>query len=154
MSIQYISTYSTGASLWTDTYFCLSDSAYELHYYCFNKKNRIVWAENPTTHEIVDAVLVDEQGVLTTGVTIKKEDGSQAVGTDITKISTFLIYKGETELMGVSSGSVIVTKTSQKNLDNIQHAPLKTRQETKLLLAPAEKPLLSQLVLPLMLPAI
>lgn len=116
LSIQYISTYSTGASLWTDTYFCLSDSAYELHYYCFNKKNRIVWAENPTTHEIVDAVLVDEQGVLTTGVTIKKEDGSQAVGTDITKISTFLIYKGETELMGVSSGSVIVTKNITKEL--------------------------------------
>ena len=116
LSIQYISTYSTGASLWTDTYFCLSDSAYELHYYCFNKKNRIVWAENPTTHEIVDAVLVDEQGVLTTGVTIKKEDGSQAVGTDITKISSFLIYKGETKLMGVSSGSVIVTKNITKEL--------------------------------------
>lgn len=116
LSIQYIGTYSTSASLWTDTYFCLSDSAYELHYYAFNKKDRIVWAENPTTHEIVDAVLVDEQGVLTTGVTVKKEDGSLAIGTDITKISAFFIYKGETQLMGVSSGSVIVTKNITKEL--------------------------------------
>lgn len=116
LSIQYIGTYSTSASLWTDTYFCLSDSAYELHYYAFNKKDRIVWAENPTTHEIVDAVLVDEEGALTTGVTIKKEDGSLAIGTDITKISTFFIYKGETQLMGVSSGSVIVTKNITKEL--------------------------------------
>ena len=103
LALQWISSSSTATSAkWSDAYFCLADDTYVLHALSFDYY-RLAWIEDASGN-ILETVLV-ENGNIHLNVTIKKSDGTAAIGSDITLTSDFSIYEGETKLMGVSSAA-------------------------------------------------
>ena len=103
LALQWISSSSGAASAkWSDAYFCVADDTYDLHILSFDYY-RLAWIEDASGN-ILETVLV-ENGNIHLNVTIKKADGTAAIGSDITDESDFSIYEGETKLMGVSSAA-------------------------------------------------
>ena len=108
LAMQFIS-YSTPS--WKNANFYIADDTYVLHYYTFNSNDndRLVWIED-ANHNIVENIFVHDNAYKT-NLTIKKEDGSLALGTDITKSSHFIIYDGENKLIEIANGKVVVENT-------------------------------------------
>lgn len=105
-AIQYSYGYSAGD--WKDVVFCIKDGTYDLHYMSFASTYRLAWLQDETG-AIVDSIYVDSaNSIIKTGITVKKADGTVALGSDITKTSIFNIYDGETKLVSVSSGELAV----------------------------------------------
>ena len=98
LAMQYPLTYK--APSWEDT-----------NYYTFNSVNhdRLVWVED-ANHNIVENIFIHDNAYRT-GVTIKKADGSLALGTDVTESSHFVIYEGETKLIDIAAGKIAVENT-------------------------------------------
>lgn len=109
LAMQYPLTYK--APSWEDTNYYIADDTYDLHYYTFNSVNhdRLVWVED-ANHNIVENIFVHDNAYRT-GVTIKKADGSLALGTDVTESSHFVIYEGETKLVDIAAGKIAVENT-------------------------------------------
>lgn len=109
LAIQYPLTYK--APSWEDTNYYIADDTYDLHYYTFNSVNhdRLVWVED-ANHNIVENIFIHDNAYRT-GVTIKKADGSLALGTDVTESSHFVIYEGETKLIDIAAGKIAVENT-------------------------------------------
>lgn len=109
LAMQYPLTYA--APSWEDTNYYIADDTYDLHYFTFNAVNhdRLVWVED-ANHNIVENVFIHDN-VYRTGVTIKKADGSLALGTDVTESSHFVIYDGETKLVDIAAGKIAVENT-------------------------------------------
>ena len=105
LALQWVNSSSSASSVkWSDSYFCVADDTYDLHVLSFDYY-RLAWIED-TDGNIIETVLV-ENGNIHLNVTVKKEDGSTALGSDITLTSTFIIYEGEDELMRVSSAAPV-----------------------------------------------
>ena len=103
--MQWVNSSSTASSVkWSDSYFCVADDTYDLHVLSFDYY-RLAWIEDADGN-IIETILV-ENGNIHLNVAIKKEDGTAALGSDITLTSTFLIYEGEDELMRVSSAAPV-----------------------------------------------
>ena len=109
LALQYPLTYK--APSWEDTNYYIADDTYDLHYYTFNSVNhdRLVWVED-ANHNIVENIFIHDNAYRT-GVTIKKADGSLALGTDVTESSHFVIYDGETKLIDIAAGKIAVENT-------------------------------------------
>lgn len=109
LAMQYPLTYK--APSWEDTNYYIADDTYDLHYYTFNSVNhdRLVWVED-ANHNIVENIFIHDNAYRT-GVTIKKADGSLALGTDVTESSHFVIYDGETKLIDIAAGKIAVENT-------------------------------------------
>ncbi len=109
LAMQYPLTYK--APSWEDTNYYIADDTYDLHYYTFNSVNhdRLVWVED-ANHNIVENIFIHDNAYRT-GVTIKKADGSLALGTDVTESSHFVIYEGETKLVDIAAGKIAVENT-------------------------------------------
>ena len=109
LAMQYPLTYK--APSWEDTNYYIADDTYDLHYYTFNSVNhdRLVWVED-ADHNIIENIFIHDNAYRT-GVTIKKADGSLALGTDVTESSHFVIYEGETKLVDISAGKIAVENT-------------------------------------------
>lgn len=109
LAMQYPLTYK--APSWEDTNYYIADDTYDLHYFTFNAVNhdRLVWVED-ANHNIVENVFIHDNAYRT-GVTIKKADGSLALGTDVTESSHFVIYDGETKLVDIAAGKIAVENT-------------------------------------------
>lgn len=109
LAMQYPLTYA--APSWEDTNYYIADDTYDLHYFTFNAVNhdRLVWVED-ANHNIVENVFIHDNAYRT-GVTIKKADGSLALGTDVTESSHFVIYDGETKLVDIAAGKIAVENT-------------------------------------------
>ena len=109
LAMQYPLTYK--APSWEDTNYYIADDTYDLHYYTFNSVNhdRLVWVED-ANHNIVENIFIHDNAYRT-GVTIKKADGSLALGTDVTESSHFVIYEGETKLIDIAAGKIAVENT-------------------------------------------
>lgn len=109
LAIQYPLTYK--APSWEDTNYYIADDTYDLHYYTFNSVNhdRLIWVED-ANHNIVENIFIHDNAYRT-GVTIKKADGSLALGTDVTESSHFVIYDGETKLIDIAAGKIAVENT-------------------------------------------
>ena len=109
LSMQYPLTYK--APSWEDTNYYIADDTYDLHYYSFNSVNhdRLVWVED-ANHNIIENIFIHDNAYRT-GVTIKKADGSVALGTDVTESSHFVIYEGETKLVDIAAGKIAVENT-------------------------------------------
>lgn len=109
LALQYPLTYK--APSWEDTNYYIADDTYDLHYYTFNSvnHNRLVWVED-ANHNIVENIFIHDNAYKT-GVTIKKADGSLALGTDVTESSHFVIYEGETKLVDIAAGKIAVENT-------------------------------------------
>ena len=109
LALQYPLTYK--APSWEDTNYYIADDTYDLHYFTFNSVNhdRLVWVED-ANHNIVENIFIHDDAYRT-GVTIKKADGSLALGTDVTESSHFVIYDGETKLIDIAAGKIAVENT-------------------------------------------
>ena len=109
LALQYPLTYK--APSWEDTNYYIADDTYDLHYFTFNSVNhdRLVWVED-ANHNIVENIFIHDNAYRT-GVTIKKADGSLALGTDVTESSHFVIYDGETKLIDIAAGKIAVENT-------------------------------------------
>ena len=109
LALQYPLTYK--APSWEDTNYYIADDTYDLHYYTFNSVNhdRLVWVED-VNHNIVENIFIHDNAYRT-GVTVKKADGSLALGTDVTESSHFVIYEGETKLVDIAAGKIAVENT-------------------------------------------
>lgn len=109
LAMQYPLTYK--APSWEDTNYYIADDTYDLHYFTFNSVNhdRLVWVED-ANHNIVENIFIHDNAYRT-GVTIKKADGSLALGTDVTESSHFVIYEGETKLVDIAAGKIAVENT-------------------------------------------
>lgn len=109
LALQYPLTYK--APSWEDTNYYIADDTYDLHYFTFNSVNhdRLVWVED-ANHNIVENIFIHDNAYRT-GVTIKKADGSLALGTDVTESSHFVIYEGETKLVDIAAGKIAVENT-------------------------------------------
>lgn len=109
LTMQYPLTHK--APSWEDTNYYIADDTYDLHYFTFNAVNhdRLVWVED-ANHNIVENVFIHDNAYRT-GVTIKKADGSLALGTDVTESSHFVIYDGETKLVDIAAGKIAVENT-------------------------------------------
>lgn len=109
LAMQYPLTYK--APSWEDANYYIADDTYDLHYYTFNSVNhdRLVWVED-ANHNIVENIFIHDNAYRT-GVTIKKADGSLALGTDVTESSHFVIYEGETKLIDIAAGKIAVENT-------------------------------------------
>lgn len=109
LAMQYPLTYKAPSR--EDTNYYIADDTYDLHYYTFNSVNhdRLVWVED-ANHNIVENIFIHDNAYRT-GVTIKKADGSLALGTDVTESSHFVIYDGETKLVDIAAGKIAVENT-------------------------------------------
>lgn len=91
------------SSSWDDAYFGITSDAYDIHVFKYGKY-RIAWLEDESKN-IVESLFLHEGGVYT-NVTIKKQDGTTALGSDITlEAENLTIYKGE-KLVGKVSKAV------------------------------------------------
>lgn len=109
LAMQYPLSYQTPS--WKDANYYIADATYDLHYYTFNStnQNRLVWVED-ANHNIIENIFIHDNAYKT-NVTIKKADGSLALGTDVTESSHFVIYEGETKLVDIAGGKIAVENT-------------------------------------------
>lgn len=81
------------SSSWNDAYFGITSDAYDIHVFKYGQY-RIVWLEDESRN-IIESLFLHENGVYT-NVTIKKQDGTIALGSDLTLTAENLaIYKDE-----------------------------------------------------------
>lgn len=110
LAMQYgyaATTYGTAAK-WTDANFCLSDNTYALHYIIFGSNYRLLWIQDENS-KILETIYINASADDTrTNVSVKKSDGTDALGSDITMTSFFSIYDDDEKLVTVSAGAIAV----------------------------------------------
>ncbi len=106
---------TTAVSAWNDSYFCLADDTYTLHTYAFNDYYRFAWIQDADGN-IIENILIKETETYI-NLTVKKEDGTVAVGSDIVAGASLGFYEGEREIMKVASDKAVITSAITTVLD-------------------------------------
>ncbi len=106
---------TTAVSAWNDSYFCLADDTYTLHTYAFDDYYRFAWIQDADGN-IIENILIKETETYI-NLTVKKEDGTVAVGSDIVAGASLGFYEGEREIMKVASDKAVITSAITTVLD-------------------------------------
>ena len=123
IAVQYTSYYASGAN-WSDVYFGLADDSHDLHVLTFAGGYKLVWVEDEEGN-IAENILTTADKQVLVNVTVKNDQGLPALGSEVTKDSTFEIFDGETKVVSISKGAKVVV--SQITADLAEHTALEIK---------------------------